>query len=141
MATSLLCPARHKDFQSHHFGKWLLTVASTFFLLEPIGGAKPKFSQETEIFQFTKSSRTSLALLCPAQGHPLPSFRLVRPGIFISPQFFKAPIGGTKPKFSQESESLTFTKSSGTKLALLCPAQASPVPSHRLVIVKSHAHV
>ncbi len=41
------------------------------------------------------------------------------------------PIGGAKPKFSQKTETLAFTEMKGTELGLLCPAQASPVPSFR----------
>ena len=49
------------------------------------------------------------------------------------PLLYVEPIGGTKPKFSQESESSTFTKQSGLQLSLLCPAQGAPLPSFRFV--------
>ncbi len=100
-----------------------------FFLPEPIGGSKPKFSQESESLTFTKSSGGKLALLCPAQGSPIPSYRLE---CFLSAIVIVAePIGGAKPKFSQKTETLAFTEMKGTELGLLCPAQASPVPSFR----------
>ena len=42
------------------------------------------------------------------------------------------PIGGAIPKFSSDSKSLgTFEKQFGEPLALLCPAQASPLPAYR----------
>lgn len=44
---------------------------------EPIGSAKPKLSQESDILRFRKDVDEPLALLCPAQGSPLPAFRLV----------------------------------------------------------------
>ena len=53
--------------------------------------------------------------------------------IIIAVNSIVDPIGGTKPKFSQESESSTFTKKSGQQLSLLCPAQGAPLPSFRLV--------
>ena len=43
------------------------------------------------------------------------------------------PIGGSKPKFSQKSESLTFTEKAQQTLSLLCPAMGSPLPSFRFV--------
>ena len=43
------------------------------------------------------------------------------------------PIGGTKPKFSLEYKSLTVLRQTQQNLALLCPAQASPLPAFRLV--------
>ena len=53
--------------------------------LEPIGSAKPKLSQESDILRFKKNVEEPLALLCPAQGSPLPAFRLV---VLQSCQFF-----------------------------------------------------
>ena len=42
------------------------------------------------------------------------------------------PIGGAIPKFTTDSKSLgTFEKTFGGTLALLCPAQAFPLPSYR----------
>ena len=45
--------------------------------LEPIGGAKPKFSTIGTGIQLKYNSESAIALNCPAQGYPLPSFRLV----------------------------------------------------------------
>ena len=45
------------------------------FMIEPIGGTKPKFSQESDYSRFTKRSGQQLSLLCPAQGSPIPAFR------------------------------------------------------------------
>ncbi len=45
-------------------------------LAEPIGGAAPKFSSDSKsLGNFEKSSAETLALLCPAQASPLPSFK------------------------------------------------------------------
>ena len=45
--------------------------------LEPIGGAKPKFSTFGTGTEWKFRSESAIALNCPAQGYPLPSFRLV----------------------------------------------------------------
>ena len=46
------------------------------YLLEPIGGAKPQFSSKSETSSYKVEASTQFALLCPAQAHPLPSYRL-----------------------------------------------------------------
>ncbi len=54
-------------------GKLFILLPS---LAEPIGGAAPKFSSDSKsLGNFEKSSAETLALLCPAQASPLPSFR------------------------------------------------------------------
>ena len=45
--------------------------------LEPIGGAKPKFSIDIKRIHLDRSSGVSVTLTCPAQAYPLPAFRLV----------------------------------------------------------------
>ena len=45
--------------------------------LEPIGGSAPKFSAESTISNLIRHRLSSLALSCPAQGSPVPSFRSV----------------------------------------------------------------
>ena len=54
--------------------------------LEPIGGAKPKFSMDTISLHLVRTVGESLSLACPAQGYPLPAFRLVAK-IFILGNF------------------------------------------------------
>ena len=54
-----------------------LCYLKSTILLEPIGGAKPKFSQKSESLTFTEKADQTLSLLCPAMGSPLPSFRFV----------------------------------------------------------------
>ena len=60
----------HTTFQVH-------TCKLVILPLEPIGSAKPKLSQESDILRFRKDVEQPLALTCPAQGSPLPAFRLV----------------------------------------------------------------
>lgn len=59
---------------------WVLLLLGILFkiisLLEPIGGAIPKFSSDSKsLGSFEKNFGESLALLCPAQAYPLPSYR------------------------------------------------------------------
>ena len=51
------------------------------------------------------------------------------------------PIGGSKPKFSQKSESLTFTEKAHQTISLLCPAMGSPLPSFRFVKAKHNSAI
>ena len=45
-------------------------------MIEPVGGAAPKFSSSSKsIGTFEEKGGEPLALVCPAQAHPLPSFR------------------------------------------------------------------
>ena len=67
-----------RDLLYQHLGKKNRTCRLNIvydLLIEPIGGTKPKFSQESELSQFTKRSGHQLSLLCPAQGSPVPAFR------------------------------------------------------------------
>ena len=43
---------------------------------EPISGSLPKFSSEAKLSLFVRKEKTSMSLLCPAQGFPVPAFRL-----------------------------------------------------------------
>ena len=45
--------------------------------LEPIGGSKPQFSSSSTISNYKAGLGSKFALVCPAQAHPLPGFRLV----------------------------------------------------------------
>ena len=49
----------------------------TDICLEPIGGSAPKFSAESSISNLVRSQASSLAMSCPAQASPVPSFRSV----------------------------------------------------------------
>ena len=47
-----------------------------FLWTEPIGSASPKFTSDTKSATYERMSGSSVALTCPAQGFPLPAFRL-----------------------------------------------------------------
>ena len=77
-AISLSCPAQGSPLPSfrqiflHYFGFLYL-----FVCIEPIGGAKPKFAQQTNGLIKVQNSDEAISLSCPAQGSPLPSFRQI----------------------------------------------------------------
>ena len=48
-----------------------------FRLSEPVGGSLPKFSGEFDGFTMKKAATEPFSLSCPAQGSPVPSYRLV----------------------------------------------------------------
>ena len=55
---------------------YIVTMKICF--VEPIGGSKPKFSINTDtIIGSSHAQSKSLSLSCPAQGSPIPTFRLV----------------------------------------------------------------
>jgi hypothetical protein len=56
-------------------------------------------------------------------------FIALTPGFYFYPE----PVGIAAPKFSQETETLTFKRRAGAALVMLCLAQASPLPTFRLV--------
>ena len=43
---------------------------------EPIGGSKPQLSEDSNLKRIVRNREDSMALICPAQGHPIPAFRL-----------------------------------------------------------------
>ena len=50
-------------------------IVFTLHDLEPIGSASPKFSTADKSSTFVHTQSSSIALVCPAQGFPLPAFR------------------------------------------------------------------
>ena len=48
-----------------------------FCYTEPIGSAKPKFSEDINSKGITRQEAKAVTLVCPAQAFPLPSFRFV----------------------------------------------------------------
>ena len=116
-------PARLKAHLSR-----LIGLCLTYFL-EPVGGSSPKFPAESSISNLGRQVSSSLALVCPAQGSPIPAFR--SDGVLTSPS---EPVGGSAPKFSALSKSSTLDMPQPLPFSLSCPAQGSPVPSYRLVL-------
>ena len=88
-----------------------------------------------------------MALVCPAQGHPQPSFRLLSFFLHITHLsitykgsrhiggikivFTLEPIGSTVPKFATIDTSRSLKYDSTESIALICPAQGHPSPAFR----------
>ena len=130
-------------------------MGTQFKLLEPIGGSAPKFSAGSKTSSWFRKAEFSLNLDCPAQGSPVPSYRLAihtqlllymlySSSISLVPSYRNSrivqkvfiitePIGGSAPKFSMDSEGFIRTKPASQPFSLSCPAQGSPVPSYRLI--------
>jgi hypothetical protein len=52
-----------------HFSKQIIIN------IEPIGGTMPKFVSDTKLSLYEREAMSQIALLCPAQASPVPSFR------------------------------------------------------------------
>jgi hypothetical protein len=140
-ALSLTCPAQGFPLPAFR-SDWLEFVICFWFWvkilnLEPIGSASPKFTTDDKASNFERLSGTTLSLTCSAQAFPLPAFRLEWNISYKGNKTFFGnlnliePIGSAGPKFTSDDKSDTFSRSSGTPLALKCPAQGFPVPAFR----------
>lgn len=57
--------------------KSLLNGSLYSISVEPIGSAKPKFSEDISLKGLIRLESKAVTLVCPAQSFPLPSYRLV----------------------------------------------------------------
>lgn len=74
----LLCLAQAFPVPTFRYFSWVLYTVNCFpslFCLEPVGAKAPSFSTNNKISWFFYSEMKSFAILCPAQGFPVPSFR------------------------------------------------------------------
>ncbi|KAK9880045.1 hypothetical protein WA026_008556 [Henosepilachna vigintioctopunctata] len=119
------------------------------FPAEPVGVKAPVFSSDNLINAFNRISGHGFALLCQAQGLPVPIFRL---GEVLGSFYFAQPkqclslcsgetmedilfdficvepIGLKPPTFSSLSKSFTYVSKEKQGFVLLCPAQGLPTP-------------
>ena len=51
--------------------------------VEPIGSASPKFTSDTKSSTYERVSGSAISVTCPAQGFPLPAFRLGFGGLHV----------------------------------------------------------
>ena len=127
LKSPLHCYVQHKDRLSPPLG-WLFCSLVNFFRANWYSQAQavPKVGLSTIL---RGSERTNISAL-PSTGFSDPIIQVghnTRPPIIHVTE----PIGTAKPKFSLKSDSQTFTELSGEPTALLCPAQASPLPTVR----------
>ncbi|KAI5709798.1 hypothetical protein M8J75_003371 [Diaphorina citri] len=102
-------------------------------------------SSDVRGIMITKRQAASFGLLCPAQGYPIPNFSIrasiaTKFSIILTKMLFlhwflsTEPVGFKAPTFSSSALSSMFRKKSGLGFALLCDAQAYPVPFFRLTL-------
>ena len=98
-----------------------------------MGGSAPKFSTDLTTSGVRRSSKAAFSLSCPAQGSPVPAYRLYLELIL---SYFSSlePVGGSSPKFSTDVTRSDVQRSAFASLSLSCPAQGSPVPAFRLLL-------
>ena len=47
-------------------------------VIEPVGTSKPRFSDDVSSKTLKRNELGEITLVCPAQAHPIPAYRLVR---------------------------------------------------------------
>ena len=120
MPLALVCPAQGSPVPSHRS-----VLLSSSSLAEPVGGSAPKFSTDLTTSGVKRPSNSPFSLSCPAQGSPVPAYRLYLILVFLEP------VGGSSPKFSTDVTRSDVQRSSFASFSLSCPAQGSPVPAFR----------
>lgn len=112
---SMSCPAQASPLPAFRLGRRLEPTFSLPLYLEPVTGTVPKFDSDTKLSLFERSSHAQLALLCPAQGFPLPSFRYKPSMLYDSNETEtnriprKAHSQNTHKLFSSDDEKQTFS--------------------------------
>ncbi|KOB76283.1 Dscam [Operophtera brumata] len=105
---------------------------------EPIGSKSPSFSSISKLAWFEIHAGPDFALTCPAQGFPVPAFSPRFPSAIIQVNVMNLlfdivePVGSKSPTFSNDVQFSGITRRTGQDFALLCQAQAFPVPIFRL---------
>ena len=129
---SLMCPAQGSPIPSFRLVRGTSIEAVLFFCFRTNWWIKTQVFTEVREPHLHGTVRGSACFAVPSPGitHSIIQVRRGKKNCFAFP-FSIEPIGGAKPKFSQKAESLTFTENAGAQLALLCPAQGSPIPSFR----------
>ena len=96
-----------------------------------MGGSAPKLTGVLVRVYTDAFLAKPIALSCPAQGSPVPAFRFERN---LRRLCLPEPVGGSPPKFPDNSKISSVDSFSGRYSTLLCPAQGSPVPAFRSIL-------
>ena len=105
-------------------------------LSEPIVSKPPTLSTDDKFAWFiNRPIENHLALLCRAQGYPIPLYRYFTYLLYNMLRIFEfsilEPIGSKSPTFSTDDKLSWYVRTVRQSLNLLCPAQAFPVPVFR----------
>ena len=117
-------PAQPRAPLSRHAGQFL---KSSF---RAGGRFRPKVFGSSE--QLNSCHALTAALLSPAQ-HKGPQSLLI--GVYTFQRSIAEPVGGSTPKFSGELTIKGLVKPLNLPFSLSCPAQGSPLPSFRFVVI------
>lgn len=107
-----------------------------------MGTKPPTFSTDFTLSAVTRYRGQSFAMMCQAQAFPVPIFRQVygfiylflknKSSFYMLRLFDAEPVGSKAPSFSTEGTSIK--RQAIQNFALLCQAQAFPVPLFRQVL-------
>ncbi|KAF7418155.1 hypothetical protein HZH68_000808 [Vespula germanica] len=116
--TVLTCPA-----QGHPVPMFRTNVKAYLSSLEPIGTKAPALTGDLKGGWKDKRANSSIVLTCPAQGYPVPSFRVILYPVL-------EPVGSKAPSILGEKGSLMERRTS-TDIVIPCQGQGYPVPTFR----------
>lgn len=106
-----------------------------YFYSEPVSARAPTFPTSASSYNYDIEAGSGGSVLCQAQGYPQPMFRWVSQFStfynIIHRHTILEPIGAKAPSFSTDSKGSIFFREIGQNFALLCQAQASPIPIYR----------
>ncbi|RLU22420.1 hypothetical protein DMN91_004698 [Ooceraea biroi] len=121
------------------------TILPCAGLSEPVGSKAPAFTGDVKGVWMEKMMASSVVLPCPAQGYPVPSFRVYGWSLLRNPTSYCSvqrrailypplePIGTKAPALS-ELRAGWLKKRMNSNAVLSCPAQGYPVPSFRDIL-------
>ncbi|KAH0947632.1 hypothetical protein HN011_008031 [Eciton burchellii] len=118
---------------------------------QPVNGAKPRVASISKYDVLTSVVGVAVTMLCPAQGHPLPTYSGFRCGkeksyrllhvsgyvLHVSTRFiallfvYLEPVTGAAPKVPPTAKITVLSVASRISMAMLCQAQANPLPLFR----------
>ncbi|EGI61628.1 Down syndrome cell adhesion molecule-like protein [Acromyrmex echinatior] len=104
---------------------------------QPVGSKAPAFTGDVKGVWMEKSRASNVVLPCPAQGYPVPSFRMdpkryqeTKLSHTLGNLFISEPSGRTAPKTTGDGLN-KYRGVEGESLALACAAQGFPAPITR----------
>ncbi|KAH0567640.1 hypothetical protein KQX54_011180 [Cotesia glomerata] len=127
------------------------TTTCVSVVVEPVASARPKFQTMADSQAFRVTLGGAMTLLCPAQGFPVPSYRLQLQSlievqnalrypfpasnslsffVIFYLNFSLEPASSSKPKFPSVND-IGVRVNKDSSFTMLCPAQAYPVATFR----------
>ncbi|KAL2740305.1 Down syndrome cell adhesion molecule-like protein Dscam2 [Vespula squamosa] len=101
-------------------------ISFTCLHSKPVGSKAPTFTSELRGGWLKKRANSNTVLTCPAQGHPVPMFRVILYPVL-------EPVGSKAPSILGEKGSLMERRTS-TDIVIPCQGQGYPVPTFSIII-------